>query len=72
LFGQFAALTLRDESGEIRLVIYGDPALNVGTVVAGDIIYAQGFVLKSYQGRMELHSMAESKVRVNSKSAAIK
>jgi replication factor A1 len=69
-FGQYAALTLQDESGEIRLVVWGGPALLVGKVMAGDIVSAQGFVLKSYQGRMELHSTAESKVRVHSKSSA--
>ena len=69
-WGQYAAMTLVDGSGEIRLVLWGSHALLVEKARPGDIISVKEGSLKTYQGRLELHSSPESKVKVYSKPAA--
>ena len=68
--GQFTALTLADASGEIRVMVWGEHAMLVWKAAAGDIVSFKDCVLRVYQGRQELHTLAESKVQVYPKPAS--
>ena len=63
--GKVGSLILGDETGTIRLTMWGDQADNVNKVSKGDIIKIQGGYVRENRGNKEIHLNDRSKFIVN-------
>ena len=63
--GKVASLVLADETGRIRVVMWGDQADNLNNLKENDILKVQGGYVRNNTGRLELHINDRSKVIIN-------
>ena len=63
--GKVASLVLADETGRIRVVMWGDKADNLNNLKENDILKVQGGYVRNNTGRLELHINDRSKVIIN-------
>lgn len=63
--GKVASLVIGDETGSIRLVLWGDQTDNISKIKQNDIIKMMSGYVRENQGRKEIHLNDRSKIMVN-------
>ena len=63
--GKVASLVLGDETGTIRIVLWGDQAENINKVNEGDILKVVGGYVRDNQNQLEVHLNDRSKFIIN-------
>jgi len=63
--GKVSSLVIGDETGSIRVVMWGEQAENVNKIKEGDVIKLVGGYVRDNQGRREVHLNDRSKLIIN-------
>jgi replication factor A1 len=63
--GKVANMIIGDETGKIRIVMWGDQAENINKLKEGDIIKIVGGYVRENQGRPEVHMNDRTKLIIN-------
>lgn len=63
--GKVASLVLGDETGTIRVVMWGDQAENINNIKQGNTLLIEGAYVRESNGRKELHLNDRSNITVN-------
>ena len=69
--GKVANMVIGDETGSIRVVMWGDQAENINNVKEGDIIKVIGGYVRENQGKSEVHLNDRSKIIINPEGETI-
>ncbi|MDP7322684.1 MAG: OB-fold nucleic acid binding domain-containing protein, partial [Candidatus Woesearchaeota archaeon] len=70
--GKIASLVIGDETGTIRVVMWGDQADNIKNISKGTILKIIGSYVKDNNGTIELHLNDRSKLLINPEGETVK
>jgi len=70
--GKVASLVIGDETGTIRIVLWGDQTDNIKNLKQNDVVKVIGGYVRENQGRKEVHLNERSKLMVNPEGVEIK
>jgi len=69
--GKVGSLIITDETGSIRVVLWGDKAELLKGIKQGDVVKVVGAYVRERQGRLELHLNDRSQLIINPKGISI-
>ena len=70
--GKVASLVIGDETGTIRIVLWGDQTDNLKSLKQNDVVKVIGGYVRENQGRKEVHLNDRSKLMINPEGVEVK